>query len=159
MKINNFFTLVFLSSIMLINIACNPKKVYEKHLELSDNVEWKKSEVKKFEIEIKDISTSYNFYLAFRYAEGYPFTSVKLLLKEIQPDGSYEVLPYELQLRDEQGNYIGSPGYDIWDSEHLIIPNKKFTQSGKYLYEIMHDMPLDNLPLAMEVGIILEKAE
>jgi gliding motility-associated lipoprotein GldH len=155
---NKHLQSVFLLLILFATLACNPNKVYEKHLELSNNVEWKKSDTKRFEIDIKDISTPYNFYLAFRYADGYPFTSVKVLLKEIQPDGSYEELPYELQLRDENGDYIGSPGYDIWDSEHLIIPNKKFTQSGRYVYEITHDMHLDPLPLAMEVGIILEKA-
>ncbi len=159
MKLTNFLTIVFLFSILHFNTACNPNKIYEKHLELSENLEWKKSDIKKFEIEIKDNAIPYNFYLAFRFADGYPFTSVKLLVKEIQPDGSFEELPYELQLRDEKGNYIGSPGFDIWDSEHLIIPNKKFLQSGKYVYEITHDMPLDPLPLSMEVGIKIEKAK
>lgn len=159
MKLINFLIIIFLSSILLINAACNPNKVYEKHLELSENLEWVKSDVKKFEIEIKDNTIPYNFFLAFRFADGYPFTSVKLLVKEIQPDGSFEELPYELQLRDEKGNYIGSPGFDIWDSEHLIIPKKNFLQTGKYVYEISHDMPLDPLPLSMEVGIKIEKAK
>lgn len=158
MKLTNFLTILSLSSIILINTACNPNKVYEKHLELSENIEWKISDVKRFEIEIKDNTIPYDFYLAFRYADGYPFTSVKLLLKEIQPDGTFEELPYELQLRNENGEYIGSPGFDIWDSEHLIVPKKIFPKNGKYVYEITHDMPLDLLPMVMEVGIIIEKA-
>jgi gliding motility-associated lipoprotein GldH len=157
MKITNFFSIAILSFILLITAACNPNKVYEKHLTLSDNVEWKKNDVKRFEIDIKDNSIPYNFSLAFRYAQGYPFTSVKLLVKEILPDGTFEELPYELQLRDEQGKYVGSPGFDIWDSEHLIIKGKTFSQTGKYTYEITHDMQLDPLPLVMEVGIVLEK--
>lgn len=159
MKINHFISVVFLFCIMLANTACNSKKVYEKHQKLSENIQWDKSDTKRFEIDINDNSIPYNFYLAFRYADGYPFTSVKLLVKEIQPDGSFEELPYELQLRDEKGNYIGSPGFDIWDSEHLIIPNKNFLQTGKYVYEISHNMPLDPLPLSMEIGIKIEKAE
>lgn len=158
MKLTNFLTILSLFAILLINSACNPNKVYEKHLELSENIEWKKSDVKRFEIDIKDNTIPYDFYLAFRYADGYPFTSVKLLLKEIQPDGTFEELPYELQLRSENGEYIGSPGYDIWDSEHLILPKKIFPKNGKYVYEITHDMPLDPLPMVMEIGIIIEKA-
>lgn len=157
-KISDKYVQILLLFVLLQ--ACNTNKIYEKHIKVYESehkVEWYKSNIKRFKIDIKDITTPYNFYLAFRYADGYPFTNVKVLLKEIQPDGSYEELSYELPLRDEQGNYIGSPGYDIWDSEHLIIPNKKYTQSGKYVYEITHDMPLNPLPLAMEIGIVLEK--
>ncbi|PKP47186.1 MAG: hypothetical protein CVT95_05955 [Bacteroidetes bacterium HGW-Bacteroidetes-12] len=82
-----------------------------------------------------------------------------LKITETSPSGKESVNEYELKIRDEKGNYLGDPGYDIIDSEHLVEPNKKYEETGTYTYVIEHIMPNDPLNFAMEVGIIVDKVK
>ena len=143
---------------MIFLTSCAPEnRIYEKHQSLSPDIEWLKDEVKTFKVNITDPSASYEFNLAFRYAAGYMWNEAKLIVKEIAPSGKENTIPYSLKIRGDNGNYIGEPGYDIWDSTHLVEPNKQFKESGEYTYIISHDMPRDDFPFAMEVGLIIDK--
>ena len=62
-----------------------------------------------------------------------------------------------MKIRDDNGAYLGEPGYDIWDSEHVIESNKTYSEKGTYIYVIEHNMPDDPLNFAMEVGVILDE--
>lgn len=141
-------------------IACQPEgRVYSKHLELSPQVEWLKKDKREFKVPVEDISITYNMSLSFRYANGYQYQIAKVLVTEISPSGEEEVYEYELKVRQDNGDYIGEPGYDIWDSEHLVEAGKKYDETGTYTYVIEHTMPADPLNFAMEIGVILDKAE
>jgi hypothetical protein len=95
--------------------------------------------------------------LSFRYATGYQFKVVKVKVTEISPSGKQIEAFFDLPVRDSNGDYIGEPGYDIWDSEHVIDANKKYTETGEYTYIIEQNMPVDPLNLAMEIGVVLDK--
>jgi len=77
---------------------------------------------------------------------------------ETSPSGKEIVKEYELKVRESNGDYIGEAGYDIWDSEHLVEPNKKYKETGTYTYVIEQNTPVDPLNFAMEIGVILDKA-
>ena len=140
--------------------ACQPEgRIYEEHQELSPQVEWLKSDKREFKVPIEDNSIAYNLSLSFRYASGYQFKVVKVLVTETSPSGKETVNEYELKVREDSGDYIGEPGLDIWDSEHLVERNKKYEETGIYSYVIEHNMPVDVLNLAMEIGVILDKAK
>ena len=64
---------------------------------------------------------------------------------------------YGFKVREDSGDYIGEPALDIWDSEHLVESNKKYEETGIYSYLIEHNMPVDILNFAMEIGVILDK--
>ncbi|NQY67853.1 MAG: hypothetical protein HRT72_09050 [Flavobacteriales bacterium] len=138
--------------------ACNENRIYSDHQELSPQVEWKKADTREFEVPVEDNSQAYNFGLSFRFAHGYQFKVAKIKVTETSPSGKEEVNEYELKIRDDKGEYIGEAGYDIWDSEHVIVPNKKFSETGVYKYKLEHVMPQDPLNFAMEIGVILDKA-
>lgn len=139
-------------------IACQPEgRIYEEHQELSPQVEWLKSDKREFKVPIDDNSLAYNLSLSFRYASGYQFQVAKVIVTETSPSGKETVSEYELKVREDSGDYIGEPGLDIWDSEHLVESNKKYEETGIYSYVIEHNMPVDILILAMEIGVILDK--
>src|SRR5690606_40271308 len=141
-------------------IACQPEgRVYSTHLELSPQVEWLKKDKSEFKVPVEDISITYNMSLSFRDANGYQYQIAKVLVTEISPSGEEEVYEYELKVRQDNGDYIGEPGYDIWDSEHLVEAGKKYDETGTYTYVIEHTMPADPLNFAMEIGVILDKTE
>lgn len=139
-------------------ISCQPEgRVYLEHKKLSPDVEWLKTDSKEFKVPIEDNSTDYKMSVSFRYANGYQFQVVKVKAIETSPSGVKKIYNYTLKVREDDGSYIGDAGYDIWDSEHIVEPIKKFEEAGVYTYLITHDMPNDPLNFAMEIGIIIEK--
>lgn len=139
-------------------IACQPKgRIYVEHQELSPRVEWLKSDKREFKVPIEDNNLTYNLSLSFRYASGYQFQVAKVIVTETSPSGIETVNEYELKVREDSGDYIGDPALDIWDSEHLVESNKKYEETGIYSYLIEHNMPVDILNFAMEIGVILDK--
>lgn len=139
-------------------IACKPEgRIYEKHQKLSPQVEWLKKDVREFEVPIDDDSSLYNLSISFRYATGYQYQVARVKVTETSPSGKETVSEYELKVREDTGQYIGEPGYDIWDSEHLVQLNKKYDELGTYTYLIEHNMPNDPLNFAMEVGLVVDK--
>ncbi|MFB6306037.1 MAG: gliding motility lipoprotein GldH [Flavobacteriales bacterium] len=142
--------------ILVALVSCNRNKIYEEHKELSPNVQWKKEDVRKFEVPIKDTDKKYDLSLALRYVSGYPWKKAVIKVKEISPSGKVTEKKHELKIKDENGDYIGEPGMDIWDSTHLVEEGKKYKESGTYTYKLQHAMPKDPFPFVMEAGVIVE---
>ncbi len=140
--------------------ACQPEgRIYVEHQDLSPKLEWLKKDTREFKVPIEDNSISYNMSLSFRYVHGFQYQAVKVKVIETSPSGKEIVKEYDLKVREDNGDYIGEAGFDIWDSNHLIEPNKKYNEAGFYTYVIEHSMPNDPLNYAMEIGVILEKAK
>lgn len=156
-EMKHLFSIVLLAVLLL---GCTPEgRVYEKHKDLSPQVEWKKQDVREFKVPIEDAATNYNMAIAFRYAYGYQFDILKIAVTEVAPDGTENNKEYELTIRDENGDYIGEGALDIWDSEHPVEQNKKYPSAGEYTYRISHVMPQDPLNFAMEIGVIIDKVQ
>jgi len=134
-------------------------RIYVKHQELSPQLEWLKKDAREFKVPIKDINIAYNMSLSFRYVYGYQYQFAKVKVTETSPSGKKIVKEYDLKVREDNGDYIGKAGLDIWDSDHLAEPNKKYEETGIYTYVIEHNMPTDPLTYAMEIGLILDKVK
>lgn len=157
MKMNKLFALLILS---ISFISCQPEgRVFSENQDLSPNLEWLKKDVLEFKVPIEDISSAYDMSVAFRYATGYQFQVAKVKITETSPSGNETVKEYDLKVRDENGDYIGDAGLDIWDSEHLIESDKKYQEKGTYTYKVEQNMPSDPMNFAMEIGVILDKAK
>jgi len=143
----------------VILMACHPEgRVFVEHQELSPQVEWLKEDVKTFKVPIENAGT-YDMSLSFRFATGYQYRMAMVKVTETAPSGTEAVYEYELTVRNEKGDYIGDPGFDIWDSEHLVERGKSFAETGTYTYKIEHNMPRDPLNFAMEIGLILDEVK
>ena len=110
-----------------------------------------------FKVPITDNDIAYKMSLSFRFATGYQYQTANVKVTEISPSGKETVNEYELKVREANGEYIGDPGLDIWDSEHLVEANKKYEETGNYTYVIEQNTPVDPLNFAMEIGVILDK--
>ncbi|MFK7756760.1 MAG: hypothetical protein AB8B53_07495 [Flavobacteriales bacterium] len=152
------YKLLIVFGLIACMASCTPEnRMYEEHQVLSPDIEWLKEDMKTFEVNVLDSSYQYEFNLAFRYATGYMWNEAKVIVKEISPSGKETTTPYSLKIKEDNGDYIGEAGYDIWDSTHLVEPNKTYSETGDYTYVISHDMPRDDFPFAMEVGLIIDK--
>jgi gliding motility-associated lipoprotein GldH len=141
-------------------IACQSEgRVYIEHQELSPEVEWLKKDVRTFKVPVADNSQVYNMSLSFRYTSGYQYQTANVKVTETSPSGKELIREYDLKVREANGDYIGEPGFDIWDSEHLVEANKKYEEAGTYTYIIEQNTPVDPLNFALEIGVILDKAK
>ncbi|MBL4651905.1 MAG: gliding motility lipoprotein GldH [Flavobacteriales bacterium] len=150
--------LLFFLFISISLLACQPEnRVFIEHKDLSPDLEWLKTDTREFKVPVTDNSLTYDLSLSFRYASGYAYQYAKVQVTETSPSGKEITSEYDLKVREANGDYIGDPGFDIWDSEHLIVPNKKYQETGTYTYIIEHNMPENPLNMVMEIGIILDK--
>jgi gliding motility-associated lipoprotein GldH len=147
-------------ALSFVLFSCQPEgRVYSDHKELSPELEWLQKDKREFQVPIEDADTNYDLSLSFRYATGFPHKTLNVKVTEISPSGSEQVKEYKLQVRDDKGGYIGDPGLDIWDSEHLVDENISYDEKGTYTYVIEHIMPQDPVNYAMEIGLIIDKAK
>ena len=152
--------LISIFAITLVLFSCQQEgRIYEKHLDLSPDVEWLQKDKREFKVPIVDNSIPYKMSLSFRYANGYQYQVAIVKVTETSPSGKEMVNEYELKVRKDNGDYIGEAGYDIWDSEHIVESNKKYEEAGTYTYVIEHIMPNDPLYFVMEIGVILDKVD
>ena len=141
-------------------LACQSEdRIYIEHQELSPEVGWFKKDVRTFKVPVLDNSLAYNLSLSFRYTTGYQYETANVKVTETSPGGIESVKEYDLKVREANGDYIGEPGFDIWDSEHLVEANKKYNETGIYTYVIEQNTPVDPLNFTMEIGVILDKAK
>jgi gliding motility-associated lipoprotein GldH len=144
----------------LLFVGCTPEgRIFNENKELSPQLEWIKTDTRTFEVNVEDIDNTYEMTLAFRYITGFMFDKLKVDVTETGPSGLELVSSYDLKVIDAEGGYIGSPGLDIWDSEHQVEANKKYTEKGVYTYTIEHNMPVDPVNHCMEIGLIIDKSK
>lgn len=154
---NHLFILLAVSFALL---SCQPEgRIYSDHQELSPELEWLQKDKREFKVPIEDSDGTYDLSLSFRYATGFPYKTLNVKVTEISPSGNEKVKEYQLKVRDDKGEYIGDPGLDIWDSEHLVAEGINYDEKGTYTYVIEHVMPQDPVNFAMEIGVILDKAK
>jgi gliding motility-associated lipoprotein GldH len=62
-------------------------------------------------------------------------------------------------LADEKGKWLGSGIGDIYDNQIPFKRNVRFPLPGTYSFEIQQGTRKDDIPLIMDVGLRIEKAE
>lgn len=156
---NNMKTKYFLFSIVLCFLfSCDTNRIFEKNMAIPEDG-WDISNVIKLETDIADISQASNFYVNVRHSEGYPYQNLFLFITTNFPDGKKSIDTLECILSDENGNWLGDGLGDIYDNQIPFKKNVIFPQTGKYVFEITHGMRLETVPLIMDIGLRIEKAE
>ncbi len=161
MKAIQYTKFIFLLSIIipvLFFTSCDRARIFEKNQDIPEEG-WKKDNVIKFDVDIKDPSTATNFYINVRNADGYPFSNLYLFIKTTFPNGKMSNDTLECQLADEKGKWLGSGLGDIYDNQILFKRNVRFPMAGTYKFELQHGMRVEPVLLIMDVGLRIAKAE
>jgi gliding motility-associated lipoprotein GldH len=142
----------------LLFSSCDRKRIFEENQPITNNL-WDSNNKLKFTVDIMDTVNSNNFYVNVRNADGYPYNNLFLFIKTTFPNGKVAIDTMECVLADEKGKWLGSGMGDIYDNQIPFKRNVRFPMSGKYTFELQQGMRLDNIPLIMDVGLRIEKAE
>jgi len=150
----------FLYALFLIFImtSCNPGKIYEKHIDI-ERITWNRFDVKTFDVAIKDITVSYDFYIALRHHTEVPFKSIDVSFIINTPSGEMRISEHEIALRDKEGKLLGDGLGELWDLEYLAWKGFQFTEPGICRVEISSAMSKADLPGIMQVGLIIRKGK
>jgi gliding motility-associated lipoprotein GldH len=138
--------------------ACDKNRIYENNTEIPQYV-WHKDSLVKFEVDITETGIPTNFYINVRNADGFPYSNLFLFVKTTFPNGKTSRDTLECILADDKGKWLGSGMGDIYDNQIPFKRNVMFPLAGKYTFEYQQGMRTDALPLIMDVGLRIEKAE
>lgn len=144
---------------LLILMACDPGKVYEKHSPDFDNYEWKKEQVVGFTTSIEEINLNYDIYIAVRHIYGFPFKEIGVELNIKSPSGEIASIPVLVEVINENNKYYSECAGDYCDLEVLAIDHFRFMGKGKYTFSISHNNSIDPLPGVMDVGLVIRKTK
>lgn len=145
------FSLLFFSS-------CDNNRIFEQNQTIPE-IGWSSKNVLKFDVDITNIKIPTNFYINVRNADGYPFSNLFLFVKTKFPNGKMSNDTLECVLANENGKWLGRGIGDIYDNQIPFKRNVRFPETGKYSFEIQHAMRMDTIPLIMDVGLRIEKAQ
>jgi len=142
----------------LLFTACDSNQVYKKYESLKNN-EWKRDHTIVFDVEIDDIKSNYDVYLALRHTTYYPYANLLVNVTSYDPNENMRTKDFEFYLRNADGEFKAEGAGDLWDIDFLLFEDISFPEKGVYTYHISNYMPYVSTPDIMEVGLIVMKTE
>ncbi|MBW8049521.1 MAG: gliding motility lipoprotein GldH [Cytophagales bacterium] len=137
--------------------ACNPNRIYNEYEGIPGMV-WESSNKLNFEVEIEDTISTHKLIIAISHGTYYIFNNLIINVTTTTPSGRQNEKRYELQLKDENGDWKALGAGDYWDIEIQVEEGIRFYETGTYKFEI-EQLVADQLPMVMEVGLIIEKED
>jgi gliding motility-associated lipoprotein GldH len=157
-KKSNLISITGICCLLLFLTACDSKRIFEENKDIP-NSSWISSDIIRFDVPIKDPATPANFFINVRHADGYPYSNLYLFIKTTFPNGKSSMDTLECILADEKGKWLGKGLGDIYDNQIPFKRNVRFPLAGTYSFEVQQATRNDNLPLIMDIGLRIERAE
>lgn len=138
-------------------LSCNGNVVFSEYKKLPEEG-WRIANTLSYDVTIDDNSKYHNVYLTVRHADAYPYSNLYLFLKTTYPDGKVSSDTLECILANKKGEWQGDGAGDLWDNKILLKKNLHFPQTGKYTFTFEQGMRSDPLPMILDFGMVIEKA-
>lgn len=135
-------------------VTCNPNRVYHKKHTFS-NYKWYTEQKVTFKPAFgeEDIVKKHQIQFNIRYIYGYSYQYLNLLINITRPDGSQAEKEESIQIRKENGDYIGDGAGSYWDLDYNIKDPFSFDQTGEYIIEIVPITEKDPVYFINELGL------
>ena len=138
-------------SLILFLTSCETSSIFNKSVGFSKN-QWPKNTTNVFIFEVDDDTKFYNVTFSLRHVYDYQFDTIPLSFTWIKPDGSQEIIPIKLPVKDKNGKELGECAIDICDLNQVILSNIKLPK-GKNEIIVSHSFEYPYLPNIIEIGI------
>lgn len=146
---------LFVGMLLLTLAGC--KQVMFQESESIPNKIWELNHNVRFEVDVKDTTDGYDFYIDLRNDAMYPYANIYLFVNTTFPTGKTARDTVECILADRTGRWLGSGLGDILDNHILFKENVLFPNSGIYVFEFEQGMRNEALPSILDVGISIEE--
>jgi gliding motility-associated lipoprotein GldH len=149
-------TLILFAMLLAILVSCDPSRVSDENTILEKSV-WNANNKLKFSVIIPDITRRYNVYLKVRNGTEYPYSNLFLFLTTVTPGGQISRDTLELTLADYDGRWLGSGTGSVKFSKFMLQQGIRFSQKGKYTFELEQAMRVRELKGIRDIGFRIER--
>ena len=144
--------------IVVTSVACN--HIYKKYDEESfGTLSWENGQVVMFNPIIENPEIGYELKFGIRHIYGLEITSIDILVNVTSPTGIETNKSYTLNVKDSQGEYIGSCIGDVCDLESIVDESFTFDEVGEYKIAIAHNEPVDKIRGVLAVGLVIDEVD
>jgi len=147
--------LIFVSFFTLS--SCNFSSVYNENVTIKD-AKWFKDEAARFEVQINDSLTNYDFYLNLRNTTDYRYSNLYIFLMTRFPNGNITRDTIECILADTKGRWLGKGWSNLKENNILLKKQLQFPMTGKYVFFVQQAMRVDTLEGIHDVGLQIKEA-
>lgn len=152
----SFIYIVLLSAIALS--GCDFNSVYNENVSLKD-AKWHKDKAVRFDVEITDSLSNYNFYLNLRNTTNYRYSNLYVFLMTRFPNGNTTRDTIEIILADNEGRWLGKGWSNLKDNNILLKKSLHFPLSGNYVFFIQQAMRVDTLEGIRNLGLQIDRTD
>lgn len=148
MKIN-LFALVLVSC--LLASSCGTS-MYDKMKPINGEA-WNMKDVIKFDIDMQDSKTPFDFYITLRHNTDYKYSNLYLFVSTTTPKDSTKQDTLQFILADDKGSWLGNGNGSYKSYEFLTGKSYVFVDPGLYSFEFRHAMRDTVLHGISDIGI------
>lgn len=139
----------------LLTASCDPFMVFDQYKK-TEGGQWKWSDIKTFEVEMKDSLKLYNIFVNVRHTSDYPKSNLFVFLTTTAPTGISRRDTLEIIIADNRGRWEGNGFGDIKLISREYRKAVRFMNPGKYTFEIEQGMRMPEVPVT-DVGLRIEE--
>lgn len=149
---------IYLLLPFLILVSCTPAgAVYDKFIRMSETNQWKKEDIKTFEIDIKE-DGNYTINFDFSHVYDYQFNKVPIVFEIENESGNKETIPVDLKIKDESGKQLADCSGDICDLKYTVKDNFPM-KKGKHKIMVSNTFLFEYLPNVIGIGITVSHSK
>lgn len=148
-------TIIIVLTSIFIFTSCDPYMVYDEYRE-TEGGQWKWSDKKSFEVNMKDSVQLYNLYINIRHTTDYPKSNLYVFLTTTAPSGKSRRDTVEIIIADEKGKWQGNGFSDVKLVSREYRKAVRFLFPGKYTFEIEQGMRIPEIPVT-DIGFRVEE--
>ncbi len=144
-------------ALLFMFTSCD-RDVYNKMKEIPD-ANWSMNTPYKFDINIKDSTAFYDFYVLLRHNTDYMYSNVYFFITTSMPQDSLSMDTLEFILATPDGKWIGDGNGFIRSHEIMINKQFLFPRTGLYTFEFNQAMRDEVLYGITDIGIRICKSK
>lgn len=142
---------VFIVALGFLLTSCGDQPFYEKEFSFEGR-EWKQSVRPEFKVKVDDVSKPYNITLFVRTTTDYPYNNLWIYLKTTTPDGTSKREPFEIEISNPDGSWIGSKTGTIVETP-IYFKERMLPQKGLYTFELEQAITKSKVEEILDVGL------
>lgn len=144
--------------ILLVLSSCDELRLMDENKNIPE-AGWVYNQAQSFEVPVNDTSSQYRLFVNLRISGDYPYSNFFYILKQESPSRVERSFKGELELADEQGQWLGKGLGDLVDYQLPVKGILKFPETGVYQFKLFQNMRTDTLAHVLSSGIRIEKIQ
>jgi gliding motility-associated lipoprotein GldH len=150
-------SILFLSVLMSLLSSCSFDAIFDENVRL-EKAQWAQNEAIRFNVNIKDSLSVYDFYVNFRNTSDYRFQNLYVFLTTRFPNNNVTRDTIEFILADNTGKWLGKGWGNLKENDILLKSGLNFPLTGEYQFLFEHAMRTDTLQGIANFGIRIENS-